>query len=554
MRGLRYVVFFLLLIGVGCTTPSATIALIEQSERVAIDYPDSALMLILRVDPDCVYGKHDKAHYRLAYSEALYHNQIDSDCDSLTRPLFDYYYDSDLHAERARAMYQHGLVMMNAKKNAEAMYALLEAEKSLQHCDNPRLLGLVHRTKGIIYGLDCLYENALNEHIQAKDLFAQLHLYVHEVYELFNIAQTLSLIRKYQEAIDYLYVAEANAILLEQQLLHYDIMIELCYIYIQIGNHSACEDIYRRIDINENIGYSLCDYYSIGAVVEATNKNYERADELMLKAKNEGVISPLRLEYIEMYLHIVKEDYKTAFYKYQNSIQEQDDRVLSILKYNILNYEMDIVKRNIYDMSMVNQRLKHRYICTIIVVLLILGLIIIYIRYKNIKHQREVVSYINTISDLELLSSREDNTDAVIKEIESLYQPSVCELNRLCEIFYENIDSERCATRIVVEVSQNISKLKDDAVKLDKLERIVNIYKGNVMAKLREQCHTLTDREMKIALYTFAGFSNRAISMLVECRAETLPKIKYKIRVKISECCDKMDAEVMIQYLSQRNS
>ena len=71
MRGLRYVVFFLLLIGVGCTTPSATIALIEQSERVAIDYPDSALMLIESVDPDCVYGKRDKAHYRLAYSDAL---------------------------------------------------------------------------------------------------------------------------------------------------------------------------------------------------------------------------------------------------------------------------------------------------------------------------------------------------------------------------------------------------------------------------------------------------------------------------------------------------
>lgn len=107
MRFLRYILLLFLVEGIGCTTPSETLALIEHSERVAIDYPDSALMLIESVDRANIRGKRDMAHYRLAYSEALYHNQIDSDCDSLTRPLFDYYYDSDNHAERARVMYQH---------------------------------------------------------------------------------------------------------------------------------------------------------------------------------------------------------------------------------------------------------------------------------------------------------------------------------------------------------------------------------------------------------------------------------------------------------------
>ena len=68
MRCLRYIVLLLMTVCVGCSTSADTLALIEQSERVAIDYPDSALMLISRVDPDRVYGKRDKAHYRLAYS------------------------------------------------------------------------------------------------------------------------------------------------------------------------------------------------------------------------------------------------------------------------------------------------------------------------------------------------------------------------------------------------------------------------------------------------------------------------------------------------------
>ena len=230
MQIYRYILFALLVFVVGCTTPQHTLELINRSESVAEEHPDSSLLLIEQVNKRRVRGKQDKAHYRLVYSEALYHNQIDSDCDSLTRPLFDYYYYSDQHEERARAMYQHGLVMRNAQKSAEAMHALLEAEESLQHCDNPRLLGLVHRTKGDIYGLDCLYDNALNEHIQAKDLFAKSQLYKHEVYELYNIAQTLSLMRNYPEAIGYLSIAEAESAKLELNLLHYDILIELCYI------------------------------------------------------------------------------------------------------------------------------------------------------------------------------------------------------------------------------------------------------------------------------------------------------------------------------------
>ena len=43
----------------------------------------------------------------------------------------------------------------------------------------------------------------------------------------------------------------------------------------------------------------------------------------------------------------------------------------------------------------------------------------------------------------------------------------------------------------------------------------------------------LCERDIRIALYTYAGFSNRAISLLVGCNSETLPKLKYSIREQI---------------------
>ena len=200
MQIYRYILIALLVFVVGCTTPQHTLELINRSESVAEEHPDSSLLLIEQVNKRSVRGKQDKAHYRLVYSEALYHNQIDSDCDSLTRPLFDYYYYSDQHEERARAMYQHGLVMRNAQKSAEAMHALLEAEKSLQHCDNPRLLGLVYRTMGDIYGRECLFSNALASHKKAYEVFQTLSLEFHTLYSLYSISEICIQLKEYDIA------------------------------------------------------------------------------------------------------------------------------------------------------------------------------------------------------------------------------------------------------------------------------------------------------------------------------------------------------------------
>ena len=112
---------------VGCSTSQATLELIERSESMAAEHSDSALLYIESVDATTIRGNRDMARYRLAYSEALYYNQIDSDCDSLTRPLFEYYYRSDCHDERARAMYQHGLVMRNSNNLSEAIFCLSKA-------------------------------------------------------------------------------------------------------------------------------------------------------------------------------------------------------------------------------------------------------------------------------------------------------------------------------------------------------------------------------------------------------------------------------------------
>ena len=60
----------------------------------------------------------------------------------------------------------------------------------------------------------------------------------------------------------------------------------------------------------------------------------------------------------------------------------------------------------------------------------------------------------------------------------------------------------------------------------------VNRYRDNVMEQLRE-VPRLTERDLRIALYTFAGFSNRAISIFLDSDPVSISRYRYNLKQKI---------------------
>ena len=187
-RAITLIIATCCLLHVCCSTDKHTAKLISHAESIAIEHPDSALPIIRSVIPNHIRSKHNKAHYQLVYSEVLYYNRIFSDNDSITRPMANYYMTSDNHNERTRALYQHANVLKCSGNNAEAMLNLMNAEKSFEHISNCRLKGLIYSTKGEIYGMECLYNNALEEYYKAKNMYEEAGLEYHKIYTDYNIA------------------------------------------------------------------------------------------------------------------------------------------------------------------------------------------------------------------------------------------------------------------------------------------------------------------------------------------------------------------------------
>ena len=534
-------------VAVGCATDKRSAELIAYAEEIAMELPDSALRVVQSIDPESVRGRHDRAHYKLVVAEAHYYNRLAVDRDTIAQPLFDYYIESDNHAERARALYQHALVMRAEGENARAMFSLMEAEKSLTHLDNPRLLGLVHRTMGHIYGAECLFQNALEEYQKSKEYFDKAELSFHSAYALYNIATAYSKLRDYDNAIKYLLKSEEQFSENSYSLYQFDTQIELCYNYLQIDDFNSCANVFARIDKSSNIGYSYCDYYCIYAILSAHSGNFVDAKTYISKAKTEQIINPIQLAYAEYIIKQICGDDSDALTMYREMIAEQDKFVFNAINNSLLQSQVDLLSDQVASTKEIQQKTRFiNYLLAIISAGIVL-LFIYYIRNRQRKHQAEIEQYISTIKELQMTTK--DLPSQMNDSIDKLYKSRFKELNDLYDIYYDSVGSTRQMKIVFEQINNTINSIKCDKKRLAELEKIVNEYRGNMMSKLLDLCPNLSERQRKIVLFSYAGFSLRAIALFMDSNPTQISKDKYKIKGIIKSCGDTKDTDLFINSL-----
>lgn len=535
MRLVKYILSVLCLVEVGCNTPSEIVALIDESERIVADYPDSALRVIESVDKSRVRGREDQARYRLVYSEALYHNQIDSDCDSLTRPLFDYYYDSDRHEERARAMYQHGRVMYNCGRNAEAIYALLEAEKSLQFYDDPRLMGLVYLIIGNIYGSECLFHNSLEVYEKSYKLFDEIGLEYHALFALHNVAECLYSLKEYDKAQQLLdEVVRESYAQGYSELLSFA-LYSLCDIYLYTDRPSGLGDVLPQFDKCQSpILYPLSfNYYC--AIYQAYLGNRSEVFRYMSLADSCSNIEETSVEQLKYYLFNYLGEDRQALYWLSQYMAQQEGLMLEILSLPVLNTQLELLRK---DNQIADERVKSlrvKYVGLILLSLLVVVIIVVYENYKILKQKHEIEQYVSIVNELRLTQANEVSHSQSNKSW-SVYGSRLNEINTLFETYYEHGNTSREVTKIVEKVKGIVEQVKHDEVVISQLEQMVNMSHNNIIADIKECTTKLNEKEIRYIIYLLSGFSNRSICLLLDMDGAAVSRLKYRTKNKMLEC------------------
>ena len=530
-----------------CSTNSAPMHELERVRALAQTEPQEALELMHNLDTKAYNTEAKRARYALAYCEVCYYAGVTIDNDSLSHVAVDYFNNRKEHDERARAHYYHGLILHEAGDLPKAMLSFMEAETSLQHLNDPYLTVLVYRAKGDIYGEGCLYNNAFEEYQRSRTCFERAGLDEHVAYANYDLGRFALAQRDYETAERYLQEAYSYAIKAEDHNFLQIVIYDLSELYVQLADYERCAEV---LDMHKQCGYEIFDlshHYSLMAVVSAMRDDKAAAYDYIEQAENVDPMNELLVGYAKYSVNRIFGDDSEALRWLEWSNMRQDSTILSVLEQPVLNYQIGMLQSTIESKEREAELKRQRNIAIYVIVTVLVVAIFTYVLSRMRKKNRDIQYYMETINELQL--TRSDSSVPMTEAVERLYNDRLNDLNRLCETYYDHSDTARHAAKVFEQVRQTIESIKSDEGRIAELESLVDNSRGGLMSKLRSQCPKLNERELRVALYSYAGFSSRAICIFVESNPVALSKIKYRIKTKIKEC-GSSDAELLISAMN----
>lgn len=525
---------------------------LDEAEKIMEVEPERALEIVEDVDLANMRTEEGRARYALIYSEACYYNYVDLESDSLTRPMMRYYLESEEHGARARAMYQHAVIAQRCGELAEAMVALMEAEESLERVPNVKLMGLVQRLKGDIYTDGCLYANAYDAYALARDYFERQELREHVVFMDYDLGGTLIQLRRFEEAKERLDVVLDYAREMGNAELACGVLHELLDLSIYMDDYAMCRHYIEMLEAKYLL-YGMSHYLCAKAMLLSREGELETALAMIDRAEGEDDLDWADVEYARYIVYRNSGNDEGALYWQEQSKNAQDRLLLEVLEQPVLNVQVEMLRTSLAaemrERELMRQRNVTIYVTASIGVLLLVAALVIYARYRIRRKDSEIASHIETIESLRVDIERIPRDMAA--SISALYRDRFSELNELCDIYYDHSGSSRHKSMVFNKVSETIETMKGDNSRLDELEVAVDRYRDNAMQRLKAMMPRMSERNYRVALYSFAGFSNRAIALFIDSDPVSVSKIKYNIKQKIKNV-DGAECEQLIALLSDK--
>ena len=538
---------------VACSSREALRSM-ERAEQLLEEAPEEALRVMEGVDGEALRTEEDRARYALVYSEACYYSYIDIVADTLTQPMMRYYLESDNHAERARAMFQHAVVAYNGGELAEAIVALTEAEESLAKRANRKLEGAVQRLKGNIYSEGCLYLNAYDAYVAAREIYAELGLEEHVQFLDYDIGGTLIQLRRMEEAKVTLERVLDYAIGAEDANLVCAVAHELLDLSIYLDDYDMCREYVELFEREGVLLYGEPHFVCAKAMLVAHDGGLEEALALVDEAEAmEDDLEWADVEYARYIIHRNVGDGEGALYWQEQSVNAQDEMLLQVIEQPVLNVEVEKLRSDLdaelRERELVRERNAMIYVVVAVVVVAVVVALGLYARYRIRRKDSEIASYIETIESLRTDIERIPRDMA--SSITALYRDRFSELNELCDIYYDHSGSSRHKSLVFNKVLETIETIKGDSSRIDELGAMVDNYRDNALQRLKSVLPRISERDYRVALYAFAGFSNRAIALFIDSDPVAVSKIKYNIKSKLKGV-EAADCEQLIALLSDK--
>ena len=554
---------------VACNRHSKHWETLMQVETFIVQRPDSALAVLEHINISELKGKEERARYALLYTQAKDKNYIDETDLSLICEAQKYYKESDNVRYRFLSLYYYGRVLCNNSDFHKAIIAYTEAEALLEKLGDEYLSGLLYVQIGNIYRITHDYDKCLEAYKSAYNHYSKAKLDSHMAYSLLDIGIAYWNLTDTAIAEEYFTQSLMMAKALNDEYLERICYENLFVLYDEIDENEKCTNI--AFELNEKFNSSLFSPVCLASMASYNAKigDYESIDKYLIEAWNgtQNKSDSIALYFQSANIMKIIGNTDKALDYFEKGINLQNEELRYAMQQPIVSIQKDYFQNQAEYNSYRLKKNLQIYVTLSIIVFLILLIVFMYMRHRFLKKDLEISKYMDLASELQVsirdkeakisefserISVSEQTHISQIHEmsghIAELFHKQYELLDKLSNTYYETHGCSKEKESIYEQVKSEINKFANDKKTMAQLERIVNTYKNNVMSHIREEIHSISERDIKLLCYIYAGFSAKSISIFVGETTGNILTRKYRLRNKIIRL-NTPNAEIMLQEM-----
>ena len=568
MKRLLFILTFALTF-VSCNRHSEHWNTLSNVESYIVEHPDSALIVLEQIDISELSSKEERAKLALLLSMALDKNYVDKTDFNVLQPAIDYYEDNGSATEMFQTYYLQGRIYQNQGNDTQAMIAYAQAKELLGGIDNHYLSGQLHTEIGNIYRSNYDYAKSLEAYKTAYAHYTAVGLESYAAYALLDIGLSYWNLEDIAKGIEYINEALQMALKLQDEYLEmvcYQNIVILCDDIDAVGRcESIVEALVNQYNIEKFGSGSLVAIASYYAEVE----EYDRMEEYIGRAWSNTINAKDSINVYLTQADILKRTGKPeeALQYFEAGVKLQNREVRSSLKQPIETTQKEYFQQQAEHNAYRLKKDRELYITLGIIALLALIVVAMYIRHRMLSKDLEISKYMVLSSELQsAIRDREDRLSAISEHISSqeeahntlvsdmhrqiaeLFEKQYELLDKLSNTYYETQGVSKEKENIFKQVKSEIDKFATDKRAVAQLEKIVNTYKRNVIGLVRSEIPNISERDITLLCYIYAGFSAKSISIFIGETTSNILTRKSRLRSKIAKL-DSANARVVLEEM-----
>ena len=568
MKRLLFILILTLTV-VACDSHSKHWDTIKEIDSYISEHPDSALVVLENIDVSELSGKEERAKHARLLSMAMDKNYIYKTDFKVLQPAIDYYEDSGTTTDKFQTYYLQGRIYQNQGNETEAMILYAQAKELLSGIDAPFLVGQLHTEIGNIYRSNYDYAKSLEAYQTAYDLYVKAGLESHAAYTLLDIGLSYWNLEDNAKGIEYINEALQMALKLHDEYLEMVCYQNIVFLCDDIDAVERCGSIVDALVNRYNIEkfgsgslISIASYY-------AEVKDYSRMEEFIGRAWSNATNAKDSINVYLTQADILKRVGKAdeALRYFEVGVKLQNKEVRSSLKQPIETTQKEYFQQQAEYNAYRLKKDRELYITLGVIALLALIVVAMYIRHRMLSKDLEISKYMMLSSELQsAIRDREDRLSAISEHISSqeeahntlvsdmhrqiaeLFEKQYELLDKLSNTYYETQGVSKEKENIFKQVKSEIDKFATDKRAVAQLEKIVNTYKRNVIGLVRSEIPNISERDITLLCYIYAGFSAKSISIFIGETTSNILTRKSRLRSKIAKL-ETPNAKVILEEM-----